>query len=88
MSDQPTQPTVTMDQAIASLLETQGLSAAMKRVICVRNSETELFDAASVVLDWMRTLPPEDRPIAKFNRLADAINGVREAHQMDPEHVR
>jgi hypothetical protein len=73
---------MTMDQSIASLCESQGPSAAMKRIIMVTNGHGELFDAASVILGWMRGLRAEDRPIAKFNRLQDAINGVREAHQM------
>lgn len=73
---------MTMDQAIASLCEAHGASGAIRRIIRVNNSQEELFDAASVILDWMRTLPLADRPIAKFNRLLDAINGVREAHQM------
>ena len=43
----------------------------------------ELFGAADAMLDWLRTLHPSDRPIAKFNRLMDAVVGVREAHQLD-----
>jgi hypothetical protein len=44
---------------------------------------SELFDAAQVVLDWMRDdLRPYERPVDKFNRLSDAIDRVREAHQM------
>ena len=43
----------------------------------------ELFDAAQAMLNWLRELCPRDRPIAKFNRLQDAIDRVREAHQMD-----
>jgi len=74
---------VTMDQAVASLCKAHGPSEAMRRVIRVTNSHIELFDAASVILGWMRGLRAEDRPIAKFNRLQDAINGVREAHQME-----
>lgn len=60
----------------------------MKRLAVVRDAQTELFDAASVILGWMRGLRAEDRPLAKFNRLQDAINGVREAHQMEPEDVK
>lgn len=59
-------------------------SEAVRRVLAVQNSQGELFDAAATVLDWLRELRPEDRPIAKFNRLEDALNSVREAHQMDP----
>ena len=78
----------TMDQALASLRESQGPSDAMRRIITVTNSHTELFDAASVILGWMRGLHAEDRPIAKFNRLQDAINGVREAYQMEIDNAR
>lgn len=84
MSDSKT----TMDQAMARLLEAHGPSAEMKRLAVVRDAQTELFDAASVILGWMRGLRAEDRPLAKFNRLQDAINGVREAHQMEPEDVK
>ena len=84
-SEIPTTKSVTMDQAMESLCELHGASAAMKRIITVRNSQEELFDAASVILTWMQTLPVEVRPIAKFNRLSDAIDGVREAHQMETE---
>jgi hypothetical protein len=34
-------------------------------------------------MEWMQGLPVETRHIARFNRLLDAINGVREAHQME-----
>lgn len=78
----------TMDQALARLCEAHGESPEMHRIVVVTNSHTELFDAASVILGWMRGLRAEDRPLAKFNRLQDAINGVREAHQMDPEDVK
>jgi len=78
----------TMDQAIARLFEAHGPSPKMKRVIVVQDAQGELFDAASVILDWMRELHAEDRPLAKFNRLQDAINSVREAHQMDPADVK
>lgn len=47
-----------------------------------REAYGELFDAAQVVLGWMKQIPPRDRPIAKFNRLQDSIGAVREAHQM------
>lgn len=43
---------------------------------------SELFAASDVILDWLKELHPRDRPIAKFNRLNDAIDRVREAHQM------
>lgn len=85
MSDKPR---TTMDQALARLCAAQGNSLEMQRIVVVTNSHTELFDAASVILGWMRGLRAEDRPLAKFNRLQDAINGVREAHQMDPEDVK
>lgn len=81
-------PQTTMDQALARLFESQGMSPDIMRVIVVNNAQTELFDAASVILGWMRGLRAEDRPLAKFNRLQDAINGVREAHQMDPADVK
>jgi hypothetical protein len=75
----------TMDQALARLYASQGSSPEMKRIIAVNNAQSELFDAASVILGWMRGLHAKDRPLVKFNRLQDAINGVREAHQMEPE---
>lgn len=58
-------------------------SEAVRRILAVQNSQTELFDAAQTVLEWLRSVEPELRPIAKFNRLEDALNGVREAHQME-----
>lgn len=78
----------TMDQAMARLFETHGPSPEMKRLSVVTDAQGELFDAASVILGWMRGLRAEDRPLAKFNRLQDAINSVREAHQMDPADVK
>ena len=84
----PNEPAPTMDQALARLREAQGPSPEIMRIIRVTNSHTELFDAASVILGWMRGLKSEDRPLAKFNRLQDAINNVREAHQMEPDDVR
>ena len=88
MSNRKSDATPTMDQALARLCEAQGQSPEMMRIIQVTNSHTELFDAASVILGWMRGLKSEDRPLAKFNRLQDAINSVREAHQMEPSDVR
>jgi hypothetical protein len=78
----------TMGQALARLWEAHGPSPEMKRIVVVNNAHSELFDAASVILGWMRGLRAEDRPLAKFNRLQEAINGVREAHQMRPEDVK
>lgn len=43
---------------------------------------SELLAASEAVLDWMKELHPRDRHIARFNRLQDAIDRVREAHQM------
>lgn len=79
---------ITLDQALAKLREAHGGSPEMRRIIAATNSNVELFDAASVILGWMRGLAAKDRPLAKFNRLQDAINGVREAHQMEPDDVR
>lgn len=51
--------------------------------IMVANANSELFDACSVIERWILTLPVEQRPLIKYMRLLDAINGVREAHQME-----
>lgn len=91
---------ITMDQATESLWQSLSdgdklmssktwsggnfKSEAVRRLLAVQNSQEELFGAASTVLDWLRELPPESRPIAKFNRLEDALNSVRETHQMEP----
>lgn len=58
-------------------------SGAVRRLLAVNRSHGELFDAASTVMKWMMELPVDRRPVIKFNRLMDALNGVREATQMD-----
>lgn len=42
----------------------------------------ELLAAAEAILDALKELPVRQRPIARFNRLQDAVDQVREAHQM------
>lgn len=74
-----------LDKSIALLLASDIDCGAVNRIIATTQANSELFDAASFVMEWMLTIPPASRPIAKFNRLADALNGVREAHQMEPE---
>lgn len=80
--------TPNMDQVLALLSETHGpKSPVLNRIVAVEQANTELFDAAVALTDWLRTVPVQHRHIARFNRLQDALNGVREAHQMEPEHV-
>lgn len=43
----------------------------------------ELLAAAEAMLDALKELPVRQRPIARFYRLQDAIDHVREAHQME-----
>jgi len=45
---------------------------------------SELFDAAETVREWILTLPVHLRPLAKYYRLQEALNAVREAHQLAP----
>ena len=79
--------TPNMDQILASLARVPDDTGASRRIIAVSQASGELFDAASRILEWLQTIRIEDRPIALFNRLDDAINGVREAHQMEPKDV-
>jgi hypothetical protein len=58
---------------------------AVRKILQVQNSQNELFDAASAMLDYQRKIPVKLRPISLFNRLEDALNSVREAHQIDPD---
>ena len=90
MTDAPkTTETPNMDKALALLREAHGhQSPLIQRIEGVEQAGSELFDASSRILEWLRTIRTEDRPIALFNRLEHAINAMREAHQMEPRDCK
>nr|WP_321985292.1 hypothetical protein [uncultured Lichenicoccus sp.] len=83
-----TTKTPNMDQVIARLREMPEVAPFFRRVVVVEQANSDLFDAAEALSEWLRTVPVEARHIARFNRFYDAIAGVREAHQMEPNDVR
>jgi hypothetical protein len=84
----PTQTAPNMDKTLAWLREQHGDCPALHRIAVVEQASSDLFDASLLVWEWLKTIRVEDRPIAYFNRLEDALNGVREAHIMEPVDVR
>ena len=78
----------TMDQAMSFLCDAHGSqSPVFKRILAVNHSQGELFDAAEAVMKWLSTVRFGDLHINRVNRLTDALNKVREAHQMEPDDV-
>jgi hypothetical protein len=84
----PTPKAPNMDKALAWLREHHGNCPAVRRITVVEQASSDLFDASLLVWEWLKTIRVEDRPIAYFNRLEDALNSVREAHIMEPADVR